>query len=439
MCATVADRHRRLRFSRVPAPALHVQLECELPSDVAVGVGTALFVCGWCFCRSGGSLGSSSCSTATRSRWTAHGMPRLDPFRAMHPTLDPFATAGAQADPQSDEDPELHGYRTGFWGVITIAPGSCGRRVRAGPAGRARDRRDRRGLPGHPRAARGRSPRAAALAGARGRPAGRDRMATYDPPPDLLARQLESIRAQTHDELGLRDQRRLLAPEQSLATLEAAIAGDRASSSRARRGGSASTATSSARWRWSRRDAQFVALCRPGRRLAPGQARGAARQRSATRQLVYSDARVVARDGERDLRHLLGPPAQQPHRPAVAAGGQLGDRRGVAVAARAARRTRCRSRRRSSPTSTTTGSALVALALGEIAFVPRPLYDYVQHGDASLGHAARQPDALAARPAAPHRRRRARARPHVAAALLRRRLPADAVRDGPADCAAGTG
>ena len=32
--------------------------------------------------------------------------------------------------------------------------------------------------------------------------------------------------------------------------------------------------------------------------------------------------------------------------------------------------------------------ALVALSLGDIAFVERPLYDYVQHGEATLGHAA---------------------------------------------------
>ena len=30
---------------------------------------------------------------------------------------------------------------------------------------------------------------------------------------------------------------------------------------------------------------------------------------------------------------------------------------------------------------------LVALALGRIEYLPRPLYDYVQHGSASLGHA----------------------------------------------------
>ena len=32
--------------------------------------------------------------------------------------------------------------------------------------------------------------------------------------------------------------------------------------------------------------------------------------------------------------------------------------------------------------------ALTALAVGTIAFVDRQLYDYVQHGDATLGHAA---------------------------------------------------
>ena len=81
--------------------------------------------------------------------------------------------------------------------------------------------------------------------------------------------------------------------------------------------------------------------------------------------------------------------------------------------------------------------ALTALARGRIAFCDRPVYDYVQHGEASLGHAAanqiltlrnRLGDA-AARPA--------RARAHVAHALLRRRQPADAGRDRPADALRG--
>ena len=53
-------------------------------------------------------------------------------------------------------------------------------------------------------------------------------------------------------------------------------------------------------------------------------------------QLVYSDARVVARDGERHLRHVVGHAAQQPRRPALAAGGQRRHRRGVAVSPRPA-------------------------------------------------------------------------------------------------------
>ena len=54
-------------------------------------------------------------------------MPRLDPFRALHPELDPFAT-GARADPESPEDPELRSYRSGFWGLVRIERGK--------PAGR---------------------------------------------------------------------------------------------------------------------------------------------------------------------------------------------------------------------------------------------------------------------------------------------------------------
>ncbi len=70
--------------------------------------------------------------------------------------------------------------------------------------------------------------------------------------------------------------------------------------------------------------------------------------------------------------------------------------------------------------------ALVALSLGEIAYVDRPLYDYVQHGEASLGHAAANQmtslrDRLRSASAA------ARADPDVAAALFRRRLAAAAV------------
>ena len=74
---------------------------------------------------------------------------------------------------------------------------------------------------------------------------------------------------------------------------------------------------------------------------------------------------------------------------------------------------RCRSHHATARPTTTTGWPLVALASGRIAYVDRPLYDYVQHRGAALGHAranaGRQPHsgagtAAEARCASPARR-----------------------------------
>ena len=82
--------------------------------------------------------------------------------------------------------------------------------------------------------------------------------------------------------------------------------------------------------------------------------------------------------------------------------------------------------------------AVTALALGDIHYVDRPLYDYVQHAHATLGHATATRMAAPARPALLAPARPARARAAVAHALLHRRLPSDAVRDRAARCAAAT-
>ena len=118
-------------------------------------------------------------------------------------------------------------------------------------------------------------------------------------------------------------------------------------------------------------------------------------------QLVYSDARIVDRDGARARRHLLGAAAQQPPRPALAAGGELGHRRGLAVPARPARRRAAVPAGPVRPLPRPLARRSSRSSLGDIAFVDRPLYDYVQHGDATLGHAAANRDAGAARPARP--------------------------------------
>src|SRR2546421_8412175 len=103
------------------AGGLHVQLEAPLPSEVAVGAGTALFVLGWCFCPDARIRSLSLVVDGQAQPVLAHGMPRLDVFRGLHPGLDPFATAGMTSDPGSTDDPLLHSYRSGFWGIARVA------------------------------------------------------------------------------------------------------------------------------------------------------------------------------------------------------------------------------------------------------------------------------------------------------------------------------
>ena len=65
--------HRSTLYASRAWRTLHVQLDCELPDELAVGAGTAVFVCGWCFCPRRRSRGRRSCSTASRSRWSRTG------------------------------------------------------------------------------------------------------------------------------------------------------------------------------------------------------------------------------------------------------------------------------------------------------------------------------------------------------------------------------
>ncbi len=102
------------------ALALHVCLDEPLPTEVAVGAGTALFVCGWCFSPNARIRSLQFIVDGERQPVMAHSMPRLDPFRELHPGLDPFALAGS--DPRSPEDPALRSYRSGFWGIVRIGP-----------------------------------------------------------------------------------------------------------------------------------------------------------------------------------------------------------------------------------------------------------------------------------------------------------------------------
>ncbi len=161
-------------------PELHLQLDYPLPERLAVGAGTALFVCGWCFSPHHRVSSLSLVLDGEAQPVMAELMPRGDVFRALHPAVDPYGTQGLSADPDSEEDPELRSFRSGFWGLVRVPPRPAGAeldlRLRAVLDRRRRD--GGRGCPHHRR----RGPR----------PPGRDR------PPGARSR---PVRGRVHGHL----------------------------------------------------------------------------------------------------------------------------------------------------------------------------------------------------------------------------------------------
>jgi hypothetical protein len=179
---------------------LQVNLDAPLPAEIGVGLGTALFVHGTCFegereIRALALRVGDGAPQPVR----AHGMPRLDYFRALHPRLDPLATGRLSEDPETPEDRFLHSYRSGFWGLVRIAPAAPGSRLElsleasfvGGRVETARLGNVRVAVPAEPLAPEFPGPAEAARVAIC--------MATYEPPLDLLRRQLDSIRGQSHE------------------------------------------------------------------------------------------------------------------------------------------------------------------------------------------------------------------------------------------------
>jgi glycosyltransferase involved in cell wall biosynthesis len=383
--ATVTDRRNALRFAAVTRPSLHVQLECELPGEVAVGLGTAVFICGWCYCPEARVTGLEFVVGDELQPVAAHGMPRLDPFRALHPTLDPFTTDGLRGDPESAQDPHLYGYRTGFWGFVTLRPGRLDEPLELTLRARLEsgEQVDARLATLAPRARV--TPFPVSWPDPTVDPRVAIAMATHNPPPELLARQLDSIRAQTHDNWVCVISDDCSGPE-ALAAIERAIAGD------ARFVLSRSPQRLGFYRNFERAlelvpaDARYVALAdqddawRPEKLEVLLGALGEA-------QLVYSDARVVARDG-RVLSDTWWDRRRNNHEDLLS----LLVANAVTGAASLFRRELLDYALPFPPAQFAHFHdhwiGLVAVTLGEITYVPRPLYDYFQHGQAALGHAA---------------------------------------------------
>jgi beta-1,2-rhamnosyltransferase WsaF-like protein/glycosyl transferase family 2 len=361
---------------------LQVGLDFPLPRTVAVGAGTALFVCGWCF------------SAESRLRSLAfevdgdvqpvmlHGMPRIDVLRAFHPGL--HETSLPDKDPDSADDPSLRSYRSGFWGIARIPPrdgeGDCELLLRAVLDDGGEERAELARIQtirrlGRPVDAQPLTSTGALVAIC---------MATYEPAIEMFRRQIESIRAQTHRNWICLISDDCSSPER-VAAMEQVVAGDSRfiitrSPRRLRFYHNFERALS-----LSPASADFVAMADQDDYWYPDKLEILLREIGSA-QLVYSDARIVRTDGE-----LVADTYWSVRRNNHSDMSSLLMANCVTGAASLFRRDLLDLALPFPPGQFTHFHdhwvALTALALGDIAFVDRPLYDYVQHGEAVLGHA----------------------------------------------------
>jgi glycosyltransferase involved in cell wall biosynthesis len=369
----------------VSTATLHVQLEAELPSELAIGTGTAVFVCGWCFYPETRVNQLTFVLDGEPQPVQASGMPRLDPFRALHPTLDPFQSDAITRDPDSDEDPLLHSYASGFWGIVRIGPRAPGSRLDLRLRATLRDGREAEAVLAEISTVVGPEPVRASWPGPLSSPRVAICMATYNPPLDLLERQLNSIRAQSHGNWICIVSDDCSSPH-SYAHIKAAIGDDpRFILSRAE-----------GRLGFYRNferalsligpDAQFVAMADQDDDWHEDKLEVLLAS-IGDAQLVYSDARVVNRAGELISETWWNTRANN-HSDLLS----LLVANAVTGAASLIRRDLLDAALPFPPHQFAHFHdhwiGLTAIALGDIAYVDRPLYDYVQHGNASLGHAA---------------------------------------------------
>jgi glycosyltransferase involved in cell wall biosynthesis len=342
---------------------LVANLESPLPAALPTGTASAVFCCGTCFHRQQAVARIDLAVDGVRHRAAAIGMPRPDL---------------ASADPRA--------FRSGFWGTVPIPardrPGAIelsltarlegGEELSAPLGAIAVVEREPPGPPAQPGVI--------AIC-----------MATYDPEPRLLAAQIESLRAQTDTRWRCVISDDCSAPEHFARLQEIVGDDDRFMISRSQR-----------RLGFYRNferaislapaEAELLALCDQDDRWRPEKL-ATLRESLGAATMVYSDQRLVDANG-RVIRDTMWRGRRNNHASLASllvansiTGAATLFRREVAELAL--------------PFPDTPGLqfhdhwlGLVALAAGDIAYVPRPLYDYVQHagavfGEVSGGRAAR--------------------------------------------------
>lgn len=380
-----------MSHSPSPDPALlEAELCGTLPGRLAVGGGTAVVLVG-------------------RARHPAGAIERIEV--GMNGNFVP-ALAHARGVPRWAEEHDA------WWALVPVLPVGAARRtpleLRASLRGGAVASAELGSVeltPAHDDP----QPLPAAARRQPGKPVVAVCMATWNPPRELLERQIGSIRAQTHGNFACFISDDGSRPD-ALAAIRELAAGDERFV----------VCGCSERVGFYRnferalalvpRDAEFVALADQDDSWAPEKLETLLGSFDRETSLVYSDMRIVDETG------ALISPTFWSHRPT-----NHTDLRKLLIAntiTGAASMFRRELLELALPFPERFGElfhdhwlAVVALATGTVAYVDRPLYDYVQHGDATQGHARANLGAL------PAERLRFRGLRRAKAVAVARRIP----------------
>jgi glycosyltransferase involved in cell wall biosynthesis len=378
---TVVSQRQRGTEAVAEDRELEVRLETELPPFLPAGRGTAIFCFGTCFHRRLPVRRLTILVDGVEHPVSAARMPRLDLFRSLHPTLAEGEEGSLERDPLSGDDPNCLSYRSGFWATVPIQPGDAADTIELRALARLADGTTAEAPLGAITVVSPPPPPSPA-------PPGRGRLiaiclATFNPRIELFRRQIGSIRAQSDTDWVCLISDDCSRPER-FAEIEKEVEGDPrfvVSRSRRRLGFYRNFERS---LEMLPAEAELVALCDQDDRWYPDKLE-VLRKSIGDAQLVYSDQRLVDPAG-RVLAETYWTTRRNNHTNlasllianTITGAASLFRREVVDLAL---------------PFPDPPGEqyhdhwlGLVALATGKASYVDRPLYDYVQHGGAALGH-----------------------------------------------------
>ncbi len=375
---------------------LEITLETRLPASIPVGRATAVFIYGTCFHRDRRVESIDLIVRGNATTVAALRMPRLDLFRSLHPMLSEDDEATIETDPASVEDPGVHSFRSAFWATVPVPAldyeGPIPVEISAGLEGGTTVSAELGAI--NVVATDQPMPLPAGVAEG-GRPPIAICMATFEPKIELFRVQIDSIREQSDTDWVCVISDDCSSPDRHRQMLDVVDGDPRFIVSRSER-----------RLGFYRNferaleiapaETELIALCDQDDRWYPEKL-GVLREGIGDARLVYSDQRIVDTDG-RVIADTYWTERRNNH----------DDLASLLVANTVTGAASMFTREvlvRSLPFPVTPGEqfhdqwlALVALSIGRIAYVDRPLYDYVQHHRAALGHEAANRASEAASP-----------------------------------------